>query len=396
MLTLAKTTFRDIDTIDVDNLCGMWAVFTKCKASIEHGSRLENMSWRLWYRETANHHEVDKDYFSFVPSKVDRLHYAGSSEPSPALSASSTLTTSSSKSTRQFSPASFIRFISSLSPDHSLNDFLNAQKLKTETTILNDQNDLEITQAIIPPLVYRDMENKDKDRDRGEHTILNADDAYEVKAKFTNPKSPVVVITPAADEATIASEACQRKKKYSKRFFIKSDDESEESPKPYKSNLTRAYQSTPQSKRATIHKASSFSSLGSETDYDSEYDDDSYDEDIDEDDLFPNPKHTRNIDSFSKKQPTGQHIQQRSLLSAMFSNRTVGTKLEPRPVPLSTIRQSHDPLMAKELSDSLRRNLLWEQSQKRICCFKRPTTSSYFSQQHEHNAYLSDEEFQGW
>jgi hypothetical protein len=25
MLTLAKQTFRDIDTIDVDNICGMWA-----------------------------------------------------------------------------------------------------------------------------------------------------------------------------------------------------------------------------------------------------------------------------------------------------------------------------------------------------------------------------------
>ncbi|KAM3583122.1 hypothetical protein VKS41_004871 [Umbelopsis sp. WA50703] len=354
------------------------------------------MSWRLWYRETANHHEVDKDYFSFVPAKADRLHYIGSSEPSPALSASSTLTTSSSRSTRQFSPASFIRFISSLSPDHSLNDFLNAQKLKTVTT-LSDQTDLEITEAVIPPLAYRDLEKKDKGRDRGEHAFLNAD-AYEDKAKFTQPLSPVVVITPAADEQTTPSEACQRKPKYtsSKRFFIKSDDESEGSPKQHKPNLTRAYQSTPQSKRAIVYKASSVSSLGSDTDYDSDYDDDSYDEDIDEDDLFPNPKHFQTVDSFCKRQPTGQQKQQRSLLSAMFSNRSLGTKLEPRPVPLSTIRQSHDPIMAKELSDSLRKNLIWEQSQKRIGCFKRPTTSSYFTHQNDSNPSLSDDEFQGW
>jgi len=28
-------------------------VFTKCKASIKDGHRLENISWRLWHRELA-------------------------------------------------------------------------------------------------------------------------------------------------------------------------------------------------------------------------------------------------------------------------------------------------------------------------------------------------------
>lgn len=30
-------------------------VFTKCKESLQDGRRLENISWRLWYREMAAH-----------------------------------------------------------------------------------------------------------------------------------------------------------------------------------------------------------------------------------------------------------------------------------------------------------------------------------------------------
>ncbi|TFK27890.1 DUF1752-domain-containing protein, partial [Coprinopsis marcescibilis] len=34
-----------------DALSGLWNLFSKCKESIENGRRLENISWRLWYRE---------------------------------------------------------------------------------------------------------------------------------------------------------------------------------------------------------------------------------------------------------------------------------------------------------------------------------------------------------
>ncbi|KAJ2959267.1 hypothetical protein NQZ79_g5204 [Umbelopsis isabellina] len=40
----------DNNSIDVSDL---WTVFTRCKDSIQHGRRLENMSWRLWYRQTT-------------------------------------------------------------------------------------------------------------------------------------------------------------------------------------------------------------------------------------------------------------------------------------------------------------------------------------------------------
>ncbi|MCJ1369551.1 hypothetical protein MMC20_000763 [Loxospora ochrophaea] len=41
-----------IDTRNAENLFGMWTVFSKCAESLENGRRLENLSWRIWNRET--------------------------------------------------------------------------------------------------------------------------------------------------------------------------------------------------------------------------------------------------------------------------------------------------------------------------------------------------------
>lgn len=41
-----------IDTRNVEDLFGLWSVFSKCADSMEEGKRLENLSWRLWTRET--------------------------------------------------------------------------------------------------------------------------------------------------------------------------------------------------------------------------------------------------------------------------------------------------------------------------------------------------------
>lgn len=41
-----------VDPSNVDNLFSMWTIFSKCAESLENGRRLENLSWRLWNRET--------------------------------------------------------------------------------------------------------------------------------------------------------------------------------------------------------------------------------------------------------------------------------------------------------------------------------------------------------
>ncbi|OBZ66210.1 hypothetical protein A0H81_13862 [Grifola frondosa] len=55
ILSVAADAVKDLEGEDA--LSGLWALFTKCKESLKDGRRLENISWRLWYREmAASHH----------------------------------------------------------------------------------------------------------------------------------------------------------------------------------------------------------------------------------------------------------------------------------------------------------------------------------------------------
>ncbi|KAI9878702.1 MAG: hypothetical protein M1830_010746 [Pleopsidium flavum] len=52
VVTVDAAKMHKVDTRNVENLFGMWTVFSKCAESMEEGRRLENLSWRLWNRET--------------------------------------------------------------------------------------------------------------------------------------------------------------------------------------------------------------------------------------------------------------------------------------------------------------------------------------------------------
>ncbi|EIM82201.1 DUF1752-domain-containing protein, partial [Stereum hirsutum FP-91666 SS1] len=49
VLSVAVDVVKDLDGGEA--LSGLWHIFTKCKESLHEGERLENISWRLWYRE---------------------------------------------------------------------------------------------------------------------------------------------------------------------------------------------------------------------------------------------------------------------------------------------------------------------------------------------------------
>ncbi|KAL8776495.1 MAG: hypothetical protein Q9213_008253 [Squamulea squamosa] len=52
LLTVDTGKMHHVDTRNAENLYSMWAVFSKCAESIEDGHRLENLSWRIWNRQT--------------------------------------------------------------------------------------------------------------------------------------------------------------------------------------------------------------------------------------------------------------------------------------------------------------------------------------------------------
>jgi hypothetical protein len=281
-----------------------------------------------------------------------------------------------------------------LSPDHSLKDLLKEQKLKMEATGINlsKKTELEITEAVSTPLRHRDVEKKDKGRDKGEHEILNAN-TYHQEVTQQIP----TVITPAADEPTSRHNGLP-----SKMFFIKSDDENEVQPDRHQK---KSFRLTPPSRKHAVtydddeDDGDDDDSLGSITDYDSDFDDIG----SDDEDLFTHQRRTQVTDSFHKKPPPAMLKHQRSLLSDMLSRRATASyqpspKLNSRPIPQSStsIKPSpFDPLMAKELSESLCQNVQWEQSQKRLCCFKRHTAPGHPPPKID-NLSLTDDEFQGW
>jgi hypothetical protein len=67
MLTLDSNNLGDKD------ISAIWTCFTKCKDNLNDGARLENMSWRLWYRNkritTTQIDALQKTKIEFPPSK---------------------------------------------------------------------------------------------------------------------------------------------------------------------------------------------------------------------------------------------------------------------------------------------------------------------------------------
>ncbi|KAJ9151317.1 hypothetical protein NKR23_g3181 [Pleurostoma richardsiae] len=52
VLQVDANVIHKVDTSNPQNLCSMWTVFAKCADNVAQGRRLENLSWRLWTRET--------------------------------------------------------------------------------------------------------------------------------------------------------------------------------------------------------------------------------------------------------------------------------------------------------------------------------------------------------
>ncbi|KAG2202894.1 hypothetical protein INT47_008926 [Mucor saturninus] len=51
--TLSESPYKSVPWNNLDQLSCLWGVFTKCKNNIRDGFRLENLSWRLWYRQSV-------------------------------------------------------------------------------------------------------------------------------------------------------------------------------------------------------------------------------------------------------------------------------------------------------------------------------------------------------
>ncbi|KZL63377.1 duf1752 domain containing protein [Colletotrichum incanum] len=87
VLTVDTNVINKVDTSNPQSLYSMWTVFAECAESVEQGRRLENLSWRLWNRETFCCTEKQQDSITVtsVPGEFPQARY---SQDIPPLSSS--------------------------------------------------------------------------------------------------------------------------------------------------------------------------------------------------------------------------------------------------------------------------------------------------------------------
>ncbi|KAK8038400.1 hypothetical protein PG994_015167 [Apiospora phragmitis] len=70
VLTVDPNVIHKVDTANAQNLFNMWTVFSRCADSVEQGRRLENLSWRLWNRETSCCDATEESYNKQTPKDI--------------------------------------------------------------------------------------------------------------------------------------------------------------------------------------------------------------------------------------------------------------------------------------------------------------------------------------
>lgn len=72
VLTVDANVIHKVDTGNPANLYSMWTVFSRCADSVEQGRRLENLSWRLWQRETfvVDNERKNADSTNTLPQNI--------------------------------------------------------------------------------------------------------------------------------------------------------------------------------------------------------------------------------------------------------------------------------------------------------------------------------------
>ncbi|KAI5807416.1 hypothetical protein DFH27DRAFT_318487 [Peziza echinospora] len=93
VLSVSITDIAKVDTTNVDNLFTMWTIFSKCADSLEHGRRLENLSWRLWNRETfccetVPENQTNSSTVAAIDTRSTRRELENTYADMPALSES--------------------------------------------------------------------------------------------------------------------------------------------------------------------------------------------------------------------------------------------------------------------------------------------------------------------
>ncbi|KAK3316068.1 hypothetical protein B0H66DRAFT_276418 [Apodospora peruviana] len=92
VLQVDANVIHKVDTTNPENLFSMWTVFARCRDSVAQGRRLENLSWRLWNRETFCCDSQDPAFYepsaTSQPKDIQQRRGSPYSDDLPQLSGS--------------------------------------------------------------------------------------------------------------------------------------------------------------------------------------------------------------------------------------------------------------------------------------------------------------------
>lgn len=190
-------TFIYINNID---LYPYRLVFTKCKDNLENGRRLENLSWRLWYRESLiekakeQHVRTPIPIQHSTPAADDYFSYASSTSTSSTCSMPQT-----PLSLKHVSPSSFKRMIS------SLNTPIEPYPLSNNTVSQSNHKSTTITAAPATTMVEHASSKKDA---------------------IVPPRSPPPSAT--SQHEPLPNKHQPAKPQHTSKFYLSDDDEDDE------------------------------------------------------------------------------------------------------------------------------------------------------------------------
>lgn len=472
-------------------------VFTKCKDNLENGRRLENLSWRLWYRETillekekracaedSQSGEMDESHANKIAEELQResmpptamnipqkteaasvAYQAAIAQPHQPLVAKAV---NKRTALKHLNPTSFHRIITSLTPANtekadtwrshrsqqtagaagfSAPDQIDPHPLSTVSPPNLNLAVEEVASTTAPAYTHELSSNPSSLRIDTTHKLQSANatpaslvirgfdsskKALDNAVSVTEPKSKKIFFMPSsATESDLADSYIPT----SRLAMAKSSFAPKTALKGCLKNVSDAKNSLPRMNAeldrltSAVHVAeyeASGTGLSSEEELDDDEDGDveAASDEIDEDDSDWDSEYSSSYSSSldrQQKSPVFNKIERpdlarqdsgRGLLSTMFAsspsanspatiNRThtlpsnlsalyAKTKAEPatsvttsKPIPMqSSTRSSYigaqSPrttrrnMLATELSESLRRNLLWERQQKNMMTGKGP------------------------
>ncbi|KAJ3078014.1 hypothetical protein HK102_004800 [Quaeritorhiza haematococci] len=151
VLTLAVNNLQKLKSINEEDISTIWAVFSRCKDNLENGRRLENLSWRLWYRSCYGTSPNDNQLppsLPFLPLNPTTTATANT-VPTQCATASCHL----KGAPIGVSPSSFNKIISSLQPaemealkkvvDRGLAAAANNEKSQSEAPLATVTNTMD-------------------------------------------------------------------------------------------------------------------------------------------------------------------------------------------------------------------------------------------------------------